>query len=94
MSDKPTPADLAEIREVYETLAPLVLREPLVLRDYFAGQAMCGLLAGCALREDVQTRHDAERLGRAAFAMADAMLAARRVALESGATKDKKGGVA
>ncbi len=87
-ANRPTPVDLAEIREVYETLAPLVLR------DYFAGQAMCGLLARCALREDVQTRHDAGRLGRAAFAMADAMLAARNAAMESGATKGKTGGVA
>lgn len=57
------------------------------LRDYFSGQALCGLLnksqntpCACTAPEDVATeRADvAERIAAACYRFADAMLAARK----------------
>ncbi len=53
---------------------PIALRNGMSLRDWFAGQALSGLLAeeGCGLEQPTMVR-DAQR----AYAMADAMLAER-----------------
>ena len=42
------------------------------LRDYFAGQALAGLLAA-----DTQERHDEEWMAVSAYSISDAMLAER-----------------
>lgn len=47
----------------------------MTLRDYFAGQAIGGLMGDCKMPDDESIPHIAER----AYAMADAMLKARKV---------------
>lgn len=54
---------------------PVGLHHGLTLRDWFAGQAMCGLLACPTTFSDSH-----ERFANDAYRFADAMLAARKVA--------------
>jgi hypothetical protein len=49
--------------------------EGMDLRDWFAGQALTGLLAG---RHPVCTKDDNELLAACAYAIADAMMVARQ----------------
>lgn len=49
----------------------------MTLRDYFAAKAMQGLLAGCPDDPALRLEMNPKRWAFAAYAMADAMLAAR-----------------
>lgn len=51
--------------------------EGMTLRDYFAAKAMQGLLAGCPDDPALRLEMNPKRWAFAAYAMADAMLAAR-----------------
>ena len=59
-----------------ESLSVEYGRGGLRLRDYFAANIVCGLMAGEAAAT-AQTRYTADRLAERAYQLADAMIAAR-----------------
>ena len=59
-----------------EAMRPLPAYGGMSLREHFAGLAMCGLMFGIV---SVRNEHDRRRIVDESYAMADAMLAARKV---------------
>ncbi len=70
MSDAPNPP--FKLDDLFKPAAP-----GMSLRDWFAGQALAGLLADSAFNDSPA------RFGLAAYALADAMLAARAAKKEA-----------
>lgn len=81
MNDKPTPEDLAAVAEVYNELAPVMLR------DLFAAAAMQAIVAKAPLiigatenkaAAESQAADYLARVGNGSYMLADAMLRARK----------------
>jgi hypothetical protein len=64
---------------IYEHAECTSEQHGMTLRDYFAGQAIVGLLAGATENDAITIQRNGEQvIGKAAYAVADAMLRARQ----------------
>jgi hypothetical protein len=83
MTDTPTPTTPIDGGAAFPTEDDLSYHHGMSLRDYFAGQALAGIL-GCA--RDYQGVYSNKARAGFAYEVADAMLAARVSTKSGGAT--------
>ncbi|MFZ2875450.1 MAG: hypothetical protein WAZ94_13335 [Phycisphaerales bacterium] len=77
---------VVEIRAAYDALAPIVLR------DYFAGCALTGILGGRTMPLDRAEEGSEHAMSISAYIIADAMLEARKARTTAAGGRDGRQG--